>query len=108
MWHSFTHNEKLENGDKVAIRVRFNDSKGYLYIDDVALTPKGKRKEIYVKGELTDEYPYRRLSIVDRNKAELKRFVEVASVEVLNNALVAAWEDFKPKLIDSEDYKIEY
>lgn len=108
MWFQYEHRETLDNGDKALVKVGLNDSKGELYIYRVALIPKGKRKVVYLKDILTDEYSYRRLNTEDRGKAEIKRYVERVGLQVLNNALMAAWENMKPKLIDDEDYNIEY
>jgi hypothetical protein len=107
MWHSYTHKETLENGNKVSIRVRFHDYSGKFEVDDIGVVEKGKRKEIFVKSILTDEYSYRVLNSDNRRKAEIKRFVEVAGLDAINNALQAAWEDVKPKSITEEDYTIK-
>ena len=103
MSYPYIHKEKLDNGDRISVKVKSYDRNGSLYIYDVWIIPKGKRKEIYIKDTLTDEYSYRILSMVDREKALLRRYIEVATLEVLNNALEAAWMSIKPKPIELVD-----
>lgn len=84
----------LENGDKVYIRVSFSDWKGTFDIQSVGIKPKGKRNIRYQK--YTDDYSYRKLNTKERHEYEMNIWLESASVEMLNEAMLKAWEALKP------------
>lgn len=107
MWKYYEHNERLDNGDKVNVRVKFNDSNFTLFIDEIELTPKGKRKSSFISHELQDRYDYRRLNLEDRKKAEIKYFIHKVGVEVLDRALLAAWNKIKPNQIAPEEFDVD-
>jgi hypothetical protein len=105
MFDYYDHNGRLDDGSKYCVRVRYMDQRGF-QVDDVSITPKGKRAAVFVMGRLEDEYQYRSLSRGDKQKAKLKRFVEVVGEDVLNSALIAAWESKRPEIIKPEDYAV--
>jgi hypothetical protein len=106
MWKYYEHNEKLENGDKVIVRIKFNDSTFSLYVDEIEFTPKGKRKSSFLTNDLVDRYDYRKLNMTDRVIARTKYFIHKVGIDVLNRSLNEAWESIKPNPIASEDYEV--
>jgi hypothetical protein len=85
-----------EDGTKLEIRVLLVDRK--LRIDDVGVTPKGKRKITYLGSRISDDYSYRSLNSEDKQKYKLEKFKEVCTVKLLNEALEEAWLQLKPEL----------
>lgn len=94
---------KLDNGDKVYVRVSFSDWKGIFTIQSVGIKPKGKRKVRYEN--YTDKYSFRKLDAEERRKYELELWIQTASIEMLNEAMLKAWEALKPKPLELEDSK---
>ena len=102
-------NKVLENGTKVEIRVEYDGRDQHFKITRVGTVPKGKRKMIYIgSSKMTDNYLYRSLNIEDRNKVMFKTYVEAVGIDVLNEALLEAWEMTKPKPIGRDLYDIEF
>ena len=86
----------LENGTKLDIRVTAMDGK--FKLDDVGVKLKGKRRFIYCCGSsLTNDYSYRVLNTEGRRKMEMDKMLEVASINLLNEALEEAWMSIKPE-----------
>ncbi|RXZ78006.1 hypothetical protein EBB07_28515 [Paenibacillaceae bacterium] len=106
MWRTYKHEEKVEAG-KVEVNVIFNEDDWNHIIQNVRFVPKGKRKMIFLDSQINEEYSYYILNRDDRDKYMMKRYIEIVGIEVLNNALNAAWEASKPKLINADDYRIE-
>lgn len=102
-------NKVLNNGTKAEIRVGYDERSQKFYITGVGIIPKGKRKMIHIgNSKMTDNYQYRCLNIEDREKVKFKTYVEAIRVEVLNEALLEAWEMTKPNPIIEEVYGIEF
>ncbi len=57
---------------------------------------------------MTDNYLYRCLNMEDRDKVKFKTYVEAVGLDVLNEALLEAWEMTKPNPIEKDLYDIEF
>lgn len=102
-------NKVLNNGTKAEIRVGYDERSQVFKISSVGIIPKGKRKMFYIgDSKMTDNYQYRCLNIEDRRKVEFKAYVEAVGLEVLNDALLEAWETTKPKQIEKDVYDIDF
>lgn len=96
----YEHVIKRPDGVKVCIRVMRNSSATF-YVDNIGVIPKGKRKSVYVLDQFSD-YRYRRLPLNERENYKLQKFLEVATLEELNQALEAAWLSIKPQPLVSK------
>jgi hypothetical protein len=94
MYQNFWINKIKEDGTKLEIRITFIEGK--FRIDDIGVTPKGKRKITYLDRVISDDYAYRRLNTEDRLKYKMNKFLEVCPVELMNEALQEAWLSIKP------------
>lgn len=93
--------QRLENGARVEVRVAYREHLGMFIIDDVCYIEKGKRNGKWLCGSrLTNDYGYRRLSMEDRRKREMEEILKYVPVDVLNAALIGAWESTKPKMLE--------
>lgn len=102
-------NKVLSNGAKAEIRVGYNERLRKFEITGVGIVPKGKRKMMYIGDcRMTDNYQYRCLNMEDREKVEFKSYVEVVGLDILNEALLEAWEMTKPSPIEKEIYDIDF
>ncbi|MEK4427714.1 hypothetical protein MHB54_00490 [Paenibacillus sp. FSL M7-0802] len=102
-------NKVLENGTKTEIRVEYDEKAKKFEIVGVGVIPKGKRKMIYIgSSKMTDNYEYRCLSMEDREKVKFKTYVEAVGIDVLNEALLEAWEITKPKPLEQDIYNIDF
>jgi hypothetical protein len=87
-----------EDGTKLELRIRISERE--FILEDIGVKPKGKRKFTYTCGSsMTNDYSYRKLSMEDRRKYELNKMLEVCPVELINEALLEAWQQIKPKPI---------
>lgn len=94
MYSNIYINKVKEDGTKLEIRVLLIDGK--FRIDNIGVTPKGKRKITYIGSIISDDYSYRRLSGEEREKYKMKKFLEVCPIDLMNEALQEAWLSLKP------------
>lgn len=100
MYNNIYITKQKEDGTKLEIRIYFYNGK--FRIEDVGVKPKGKRKFTYVGGSsLTNDYSYRVLDTEGRERMKMEKILEVCPLEMLNEALIEAWESLKPELINT-------
>lgn len=105
MYKSYEHEIKRENGDKIIIRVEFSDHRNCFKINYIGIIPKRKRNIQYLK--FTDNYDYRVLDSVGRDKYTVEKYLEVVTIEEIKEAMIKAWENMKPVIESKEDlYKM--
>jgi hypothetical protein len=93
--------QRLDNGARVEVCVVYREHLNTFIIEDARYIEKGKRSGIWLCGsQLTNEYTYRRLSMEDRRKREMEEILKYVPVDVLNAALIGAWESTKPKMLE--------
>jgi hypothetical protein len=95
MYNNIYINKIKEDGTKLEIRVLLIDNK--FRIDDIGVTPKGKRKITYLGLIISNDYSYRKLNTEERIKYRMNKFLEVCPIELMNEALQEAWLSLKPE-----------
>jgi hypothetical protein len=101
MYNNIYIEKTKDDGTKLEIRVLFMDGK--FRIDEIGVKPKGKRKFTYLGTSISNDYSYRGLNMEERLKFKFKKFIEVCSIELLNEALQEAWLSIKPEELKSEE-----
>jgi hypothetical protein len=92
---------KRENGDKIIISVDYAEWKNKYRISSVGVILKGKRNVRYVS--VGDDWSYRKLDAGGRNEYEIKKYLEVVTVDEIKAAALTAWERMKPIIEKEED-----
>ncbi len=86
-----------KDGNRVNILVTFwlNNNKP-IYNISISVCKKGKRKFIYPNH--SHDYEYRRLCNFERNEYLLKKYLEVITIEDINEAKLELYNLLKPQL----------
>lgn len=89
---------KKEDKTEVAIYVYFYKSMcdREWRIDDIMYREFRKRNWKSLGNSFRDDYDYRRLSMPDRQKHEIKKYIEFVGEDKLKEAVINAWEQIKP------------
>lgn len=90
----------LDNGDKIHVVAEYAEYVGKFLISRVGVKPKGMRNVRWV--DVTDDYNYRVLDTEKRDAYEFAKWREVATLDMLNQALTNAWKDIKPDPLAEE------
>lgn len=65
-------------------------------IDDIRYREFKKRNWKSLEKSFSDSYDYRRLSMDDRRKYEMQKYIEFVGEDKLKEAIIKAWEQIKP------------
>lgn len=89
---------KKEDKTEVAIYVYFYESVSdrEWRIDDIRYREFRKRNWNSLYNSFESDYDYRRLSVSDRKKYELQKYIEFVGEDKLKEAIMNAWEQIKP------------
>lgn len=89
---------KKEDKTEVAIYVYFYESVSdrEWHIDDIRYREFKRRSWKSLKKSFSDSYDYRRLSMGDRRKYEMQKYIEFVGEDKLKEAIMNAWEQLKP------------
>ena len=89
---------KKEDKTEVAIYIYFYESVSdrEWRIDDIRYREFKKRSWKSLEKSFSDTYDYRKLSMDERRKYEMQKYIEFVGEDKLKEAIMNAWEQIKP------------
>lgn len=86
-----------DKGDKITVRISLSIEG--LYIADVVVKQKGKRKELFVRDSLHNDYLFRTLKGKERGDYVMNTYLKYVDISILNEALQNVWKQLKPQYL---------
>jgi hypothetical protein len=100
----FTREDKSELTIVVAI-MEYSEKLHYR-IDDIYIREFRKKNKISIKNKYRDNYAFRKLDVIEREKYVRKFILDYVTEEQIKQAINNAWEICKPNILSIDDIEM--